>query len=285
MCKVINFIEYKGNKDIKKTVKQVGQAKNSIRKKDTGGLSPEALVREFVQNGKSVLKTVLYIIEQYGRFYDSDPLFEEVKRDMKYCEICPEIENKRLKAPLGVKIKGEWHAVEVITNSSSNSAYKKKWETIGNYNVRGFCVYVQDLGYSGMTYWLDRKEQDIWLKDIVEKIHSIYFYNRWVCPFECRSSVEVNGEGGCIYCHYKMKELSLPEYVILEGTEEGTGSRHMLLLYKGDEPKEYAAYYREKYAEEGIPLFYSKWYAGRTKDWKTEMMNGSRVIYKSLMQD
>lgn len=282
MCKVIDFNEYRGNKDTKGEVRKVGQAKGGVKKKNTGGLSTEALIKEYVQNGKSVLKLVLYIIEQYGCFYNSDTLFKETKRDVRYCDIYPEIENKRLKAPLAVKIKGEWCAVEVITNSSGDAAFKKKWETIGNYNVKGFSVYVSDLGHSEMTYWLDRKEQDIWLGTIVEKIHDFYFYNKRVVPFERMSIVEINGEDTRIKCIYKMKELSLPDYVILEGTEIETGDKHMLLLHKGNKKKKYAEYYREKYADAGIPLFYARWRSGITNDWKSEMMNGSRVIYRSL---
>lgn len=282
MCKVINFNEHRGNKDAKGEAGKVRQVKKGVEKKNTGRLSTEALTKEYVQNGKSVLKLVLYIIEQYGCFYNSDTLFEETKRDVRYCEICPEIENKRLKAPIAVKIKGEWHAVEVITNSSSDAAFKKKWETIGNYNVKGFCVDVSDLGRSEMTYWLDRKEQDVWLGTIVEKVHDLYFYNKWILSFERISIVEINGEDTRIRCIYKMKELSLPDYVILEGTEIDTGDKHMLLLYKGNKKKKYAEYYCEKYADAGIPLFYAKWRSNMTKDWKSEMMNGSRVIYRSL---
>ena len=285
MCKVINFNEYRGNKDTKREARKVRRTNKRIEKRNTGRLSAEALIKEYIQNGKSVLKLVLYIIEQYGCFYDSDTLFEETKRDMKYCEICPEIENKRLRAPLAVKIKGEWYAVEVITNSSSDAAFKKKWETIGNYNVKGFCVNVSDLGRSEMTYWLDRKEQDFWLETIVEKIHDIYFYNKWIQPFERMSVVEIYGEDTRIRCTYKMKELSLPDYVILEGTEIDTGDKHMLLLYEGNKKKEYAEYYREKYADAGIPLFYRKWSSNITKDWKSEMMNGSCTVCRSLRRN
>lgn len=279
MCKVINFNEYRGNKNTRKVIKRDG---GSIEKRNTGGLSTEALIKEYVQNGKSVLKLVLFIIEQYGCFYNSDTLFEETKRDVRYCDIYPEIENKRLKMPLAVKIKGKWHAVEVITNSSSNAAFKKKWEVIGNYNVKGFCVDVSDLGRSGMTYWLDRKEHDIWLGTIVEKIHDLYFYNKWILFFERMSIVEINGEDTRIKCIYEMKELSLPDYVILEGTEIDTGDKHMLLLHKGDKKKKYAEYYREKYANTGIPLFYARWCPSMVKDWKSVMMDSSCVIYRSL---
>jgi hypothetical protein len=282
MCKVINFNEYRGNKDTKKAAGKAGQAKKYVEKRDTGGLSTEALIKEYVQNGKSVLKLILYIIEQYGCFYDSDTLFEETKRDVRYCDIYPEIENKRLKAPLAVKIKGEWFAVEVLTNSSSNAAFRKKWEVIGNQNVKGFRVEVLELGQSWMTYWLDRKEQDIWLGTIVEKIHDLYFYNKRAIPFARMTIVEIDGEDTRIRCIYKMKELSLPDYVILEGTEINTGDKHMLLLHKGNKKKKYTEYYREKYADAGIPLFYAKWRSDRTKDWKSEMMNGSRVIYRGL---
>lgn len=82
-----------------------------------------------------------------------------------------------------------------------------------------------------------------------------------------------------------MKELSLPDYAIWEGTEVDTGSKHMVLLYKGNKPKEYAEYYRKKYAGEGVPLFYPRWYGGSGKDWKTEMMKDTCVIYGRLRGD
>lgn len=285
MCKVVNFNEYRGNKETKKAVGRVRQVKRDVEKKSTGGLSTESLIKEYVKNGRSTLKLVLYIIEQYGCFSDSDTLFEETKRDVRYCDICPEIENKRLKAPLAVKIKGEWYAVEVLTNNSSNAAFKKKWETIGNYNVKGFRVDVLELGRSDMTYWLDMKENDALLDTIVEKIHDNYFYYKEAIPFERRSIVEIKGENTRIVCTYKMKELSLPHYVILEGTETDTGDKHMLLLCKGNKKRKYAEYYCEKYAEAGIPLFYAKWYSYGAEDWKSEVMGGPNVIlYRSLRE-
>lgn len=281
MCKVINFNEYRGNKDTKKAVRKVEQVKRDTEKRNTGGLSTEALIKEFVECGRSVLKLVLYIIEQYGYIGKDGSPFEEVKRDMKYCEICPEIENKRLKAPFAVKIGGEWHAVEVITNSSSYTAFWRKWETIGDYNMKGFCIDMSDLNRGDMKYLLRTKEQDCFLKEIVEKIHHIYSYS-YVFHFERTSFVEISGENTCITCMYKMKELFIG-FVILEGTDVDTGAKHMVLLCKGNRKKEYAEYYLEKYADAGIPLFYVNSRSGLARNWKSDMMSlNSLTIYKSL---
>lgn len=281
MCKVINFNEYRGNKSEKKVAKKVEQTKRSNTKKSASGLSTEALIKEFVENGRSVLKLVLYIIEQYGCIGENGSPFEEVKRDMKYCEICPEIENKRLKAPLAVKISGEWYAVEVVTNSSSNAAFWRKWETIGNYNMKGFRIDVSDINRGDMKYLLDTKEQNCFLKEIVENIHHFYLYS-YVFHFERKSFVEISGEDTRITCMYKMKEL-FTGFVILEGTDADTGAKHMVLLCKGNRKKEYAEYYLEKYVNAGIPLFYVNSRYGITGNWKTDMMSlNSRTIYRSL---
>ena len=281
MCKIVNFNEYRGNKESKGTAKKVEQTKRSNAKKSASGLSTEVLIKEFVECGRSVLKLVLYIIEQYGCIGKDGSPFEETKRDMKYCEICPEIENKRLKAPLAVKIGGEWYAVEVVTNSSSNDAFWRKWETIGNYNVKGFRIDVSDLNRGDRKYLLDTKEQDCFLKEIVENIHRYYLYSG-VFQFERKSFVEIGRGGTRITCIYKMKEL-FHGYVILEGTDTDTGAKHMVLLCKGSRKKEYAQYYLEKYADAGIPLFYVKSRYVTTDVWKADMMsNNILTIYRSL---
>jgi hypothetical protein len=294
MCKVIHFNEYRGNKadqerkriakgnDTKGEVGKVRQAKRGAEKKNTGGLSTEALIKEFVQNGRSVLKLVLYIIEQYGCIGENGSPFEEVKRDVKYCEICPEIENKRMKAPLAVRIGGEWHAVEVVTNSSSNTAFWKKWKTIGDYNMKGFCVDVSGINRGDMKYFLSEKHRDFCLKEIVENIHRFYLNGKSIFHFERKSVVEINGEDTCMTCIYKMKEL-FSGFVILEGTEADTGAMHMVLLCKGGRKREYAEYYIEEYADAGIPLFYVNSRYGITENWKSDMMSyNPRTIYRSL---
>lgn len=276
MCKVVDFNEYRGNKDTKKN----GEVKKRAKKDGkitTDGLSTDALIKEFKQNGRSVFKLVLYIIEQYRCIPGYNMFFEEIKRDMKYNEICPEITNKRLKAPLGVKIKGEWYALEVVTDSSGASALRRKWETIGNYNVRGFCFEEIDLSYRDMKRRLEWKDMDYYekLKDIVEAVHRYCSGGNFVYFFECRTSIKINGEENERYCTYKMLELSLPDYAILEGTEIKTGDKHLVLLYKykGREPEKYAEYYRKKYENTGLPLLYKKWYGTRSGTWKSEMMN------------
>lgn len=285
MCKVVNFNEYRGNKDTKETARKAGQVKKDVKKKNTGGLSTEALIKEFVENGRSVLKLVLYIIEQYGFIDENGCPFEDVKRDVKYCEICHEIENKRLKAPLAVKISGEWHAVEVVTNSSSNAAFWRKWETIGDYNIKGFCIDVSGINQGDMKYFLSEKYRDFCLKEIVENIHHFYLNGKSIFHFERKSVVEISGEDTRITCIYKMKELFY-DFVILEGTEVVTGARHMVLLCKGSRKREYAEYYLEEYADAGIPLFYVNSRYGITENWKSDMMSyNPRTIYRNLREN
>lgn len=279
MCKVINLNDYRGNKKVKEIVKEDG---GSIEKRNTGRLSTESLIKEFIENGRSVLKLVLYIIEQYGYIGENGFPFEEVKRDMKYCEICSEIDNKRLKAPLAVKINGEWYAVEVATNSSSYAAFWRKWETIGDYNMKGFFIDVSDMNRGDMKYFLSEKYRDFCLKEIVDNIHRFYLNGKSVFPFERKSYVEIGGENTRITCMYKAKEL-FTGFVILEGTDIDTRVRHMVLLCKGNRKKEYAEYYLEKYADAGIPLFYVNSRYGITRSWKSDMMTlNSRTIYRSL---
>lgn len=52
----------------------------------------------------------------------------------------PEVGNRRYKAPLWVKVKGEWYFVELYNDSAKEKAFDKKWIEIGNYNVKGFLI-------------------------------------------------------------------------------------------------------------------------------------------------
>lgn len=277
MCTVVNFDEYRGNKNTKKSEETKKRAKKGER--PISGLSTDALINEFKQNGRSVFKLVLYIIEQYGCIPDySDMVFEEVKRDMKYSEICPEITNKRLKAPLGVKMKGEWYALEVVTSHSAARAMERKWEIIGNYNVKGFCLDKIRLSYKDMQslmVWRNTEHYD-GLKTIVEEVLDCCSRGNNLFSFECRKSIIISGEENERHCIYKMLELSLPDYAILEGTEIKTGDKHLLLFYKykGREPEKYAKYYREKYSWMGIPLLYAGWHSDRP-NWKSAIEHNS----------
>lgn len=277
MCTVVNFNEYRGNKNVKKSE----ETKKSVKKgeKLISGLSTDALIKEFKQNGRSVFKLVLYIIEQYKCILGcSDMVFEEVKRDMKYSEICPEIENKRLKASLGVKMKGEWYALEVVTSHSAARAMERKWETIGNYNVKGFCLDKIELSYKDMQclmIWKDTEHYD-GLKAIVEEVRDCCSRGNYFLSFECRKSIIIDDEEDERHCIYKMLELSLPDYAILEGTEIETGDKHLLLFYKYKErePQKYAEYYRDKYSWRGIPLLYAGWHSD-SPDWKSAIEHNS----------
>lgn len=260
MCKVVNFNEYRGNGNTERD--GVKRTSKNNRKTVADRLSTDALIEEFKQNGRSIYKLVLYLIEQYKYIpgYMDNMVFGEVKRDMKYSEICPEVTNKRLRAPLGVKIRGEWHAIEVITDHSAVSAIKRKWETIGNCNVKGFCLEKLNFTYPYMKRMLIWKDEDYYekLKDIVEAVHKDYFFKNFIYSYECSPFIQINGEGKSMQYIYEMMELSLPYYAILQGTQTETGDKHLLLLYMGDKKEKYAEYYRQKYADADIPLLYAR---------------------------
>ena len=68
MCKIIEFNGNRGNKDAKR-IEQIRREAEKHEQRHTGGLSTEALVKEYVQNGKSIQKLVRYMIEQYGYMF------------------------------------------------------------------------------------------------------------------------------------------------------------------------------------------------------------------------
>lgn len=277
MCAIINFNEYKGNKNTERN--EIKRTSSNNRKIAENRLSTDALIEEFKRNGRSVYKLVLYLIEQYKYIpgYMNNMVFEEVKRDMKYNEICPEVTNKRLRAPLGVKINGEWYAIEVVTDYSAAGAMRRKWETIGNCNVKGFCLEKLNFTYPYMKDLLVWKNEDFYekLKDIVEAIHESYFFKNYVYSYECHPLIQIDGKGENMQYVYERIESSLPHYAILKGTQSETGDTHLLLLYMGSKKKEYANYYQQKYADAGIPLLYA-WQTGTT--WKSAA-NGMYVAY------
>ena len=63
MCKIIEFNGHRGNVNTKR-IEQIRREAEKCEPRHTGGLSTEALIKEYVQNGKSIQKLVRYMIEQ-----------------------------------------------------------------------------------------------------------------------------------------------------------------------------------------------------------------------------
>ncbi len=287
MCKIIEFNGNRGNKDAKR-IEQIRREAEKHEQRHTGGLSTEALVKEYVQNGKSIQKLVRYMIEQYGYMFNNrkNNIIEEVKRDVRYCDIYPEVKNKRFRAPLAVKIMGRWHMVEIWTTYASIKAFWSKMETIGNYNVSGFYMNLTKLETKEMKELLWNKQIEYFLPAIVEKVHDIFFYEGSCSTrtFDQPTSVTVKGEPGYMFCDYKMLEL-LRGNVILEGVESKTNNKHLLMMCYGDELGKYANYFEEKYRDAGVPLFYTRWRdRDNVMDWKTALRTGRSIhtLYRSI---
>ena len=175
MCKVINFNEYSGNKGVRKG-KKIAKGVVADRKLRVQELVTKEWLMEYMQKDWGLSKLVFHVIEQYGYIRCRDGkkyVFEEIRRDVKYHEMYPEIENKRLKAPLWVKVSGEWHFVEMYTDSAGQKSFINKMAELGNYNVKGFCV---DL-YGLKTQELKRMLADNGLAGAVGKINDAYYDN------------------------------------------------------------------------------------------------------------
>lgn len=268
MCKMINFGEYRKNKEVKE-MKQTVKRSVTDRKLSVNELVTVDWIKEYIQKGWGISKLVFHIIEQYGYICCNDGkkyVFEEIRRDVKYYEMYPEIENKRLKAPLWVKVSGEWYFVEMCTDTASQEAYMNKKAELGNYDVKGFCV---DL-YGIKTQELKRMLADNDLAGAVEKINDFYNdrYKKWVekTSSQCRTSITFGSEKNRRDCIYKMLEQTC-HYAILEGTEQETGNKHLVLLYDEYEPKEYAKYYKDKYGKTGMPCLYAQWNKRLDDNW------------------
>lgn len=258
MCKVINFNEYKGNKAAQER-KQITKGNVTDRKLRVQELVTADWIKEYRQKGWGLSKLVFHIIEQYGYIRCRDGkkyVFEEIRRDTRYHEMYPEVENKRLKAPLWVKCSGEWYFVELCTDTASDKAFINKLAELGNYGIKGFRV---DL-YGLKTQELKRMLESNDLKEAVGKINDFYYDNKWIEETSsiCRTSVTFGSEKNHRDCTYKILEQTY-HYAILEGTEVETGNKHLVLLYDEYEPKEYAKYFKDKYGKTGIPRLYAKW--------------------------
>lgn len=292
MGTVIDVRKYMEQKNAQKVeaIKQAAIRNPWNEQRNTGSLSVESLVNEYLKSGKSLLKLAVYIIEQYGYIYYKGEkcVFEEVKRDMKYCEVQPEV-SKRLKAHLGVKINGEWKFIEVKYNYSDG--FDKKFDVIGNYNIKGYQVQVCDLACTEMKSIVETGN----LEEIVKNVHKIVYRGMldWTSSFDFVTRLISMPDGrDWIDCSYTMLEMHMPDYAILEGTEIKSRQRHLVFFYKEglENVKDYAKQYREKYAGAGVPLYYSKipTYDYRAKHlkireevcWK-RLFQGS--LYKKLM--
>lgn len=266
MCKVINFNEYRGNKAAQKG-KQIAKGNVTDRKLRVQELVTADWIKEYMQKGWGLSKLVFRIIEQYGYIRCKDGkkyVFEEIRRDARYHEMYPEVENKRLKAPLWVKVNGEWYFVELCTDTASQKAYINKKAELGNYDVKGFCVDLYGLKTQELKRMLDSNN----LKEAIGKINDFYYDNKWIEQTSsiCRISVTFGSEKNHRDCTYKMLEQTY-HYAILEGTEVETGDKHLVLLYDEYEPKEYAKYFKDKYGETGIPRLYAKWNKRLDDNW------------------
>lgn len=283
MCKVINFNEYRGNKTAQER-KQIVQRALTDRKLKLQELVTADWIKEYMQKEWGLSKLVFRIIEQYGYIRCKDGkkyVFEEIKRDAKYCEMHPEIENKRLKAPLWVKVSGEWYFVEMYTDTASQKAFINKKAELGNYDVKGFCVDLYGLKTQELKRMLERND----LAGAIEKINDFYYDNKWIEQTSsiCRTSVTFGSEKNCRDCTYKMLEQTY-HYAILEGTEQETGNKHLVLLYDEYEPKEYAKYFKDKYGKTGIPRLYAKWNKRLDDNWWLYMRRCSS-LQKRLVVD
>ncbi|MCM1221326.1 MAG: hypothetical protein NC548_43285 [Lachnospiraceae bacterium] len=144
MCKIINFNEYRGNKKVQGK-KQITKRVVTDRKLKVQELFTEDWMKEYIQNGWGISKMLLHIIEQYGYIRAVDGrefVFEEIRRDARYSEMYPKVEGKRYKAPLWVKVKGEWYFVELYNDAAKQRAFDNKWNGIKEMDcdVRGILI-------------------------------------------------------------------------------------------------------------------------------------------------
>lgn len=281
MCEIINFSEYKGLIAAKR-VNPAGRTRQAGGSIKTHKFVSKEWMKEFLQKGWSVSKLIAHIIEQYGYICcgrgREKYVFEEVKRDVKYYEMYPEIEEKHFKAPLWVKVNGEWYFVEVYTDSASLGAFQNKWREVGNYDVKGFVVDLYGLNKRKIKQMLEEYDVAGAAKEICsiyeEGIHEI------MGDSECKASVSFGSETAKRDCTYRLVELKPFRYAIVEGTELKNGSKHMVLLYDKVEKKESVEYFRENYKNAGMPLLYGQWHT-LAGNWKS-CISYKDKLYKRL---
>jgi len=282
MCKIINFSEYKGLMAAKR-VNPAGRTQKAGGSIKAHKFVTAEWMKEYLQKGWSVSKLIAHVIEQYGYICCGGGrkkyVFEEVKRDVKYYEMYPEIEEKHFKAPLWVKVNGEWYFVEVYTDSASLEAFQNKWREVGNYDVKGFAVDLYGLNKRKIKQMLEENDVTGAVKEICsiykEGIHDV------MGDSECKASVSFGSETAKRDCTYRLVELKPYRYAIVEGTELKDGSKHMVLLYDAVEKKESVEYFREQYKNAGMPLLYGQWHT-LADDWKSCISN-KKKLYKRLV--
>lgn len=287
MCKMINFNEYRGNKATKaaKERKLIAQRTLTDRKLRVQELMTVDWMKEYIQKGWSISDMLFYIIEQYGYIRCKDGkkyVFEETRRDAKYNEMYPEVGNRRYKAPLWVKVKGEWYFVELYNDSAKEKAFDNKWIEIGNYNVKGFLISSYELKMAE----LKRMWEKLDIVGLANKLNDYFYdnpFNIVIDESRCNRSVVFGTEKTSRDCTYKLVELESYSYAILEGTELETGNKHMVLLYEKNEAKEHAKYFKEQYGDAGRPLLYKPWNPMEV-NWKVCIGRNNR-LYKRLVME
>lgn len=284
MCKVINFNEYRGNK-VAQERKQTVKRALTDRKLRVQELMTVDWMKEYIQKGWSISKMLFHIIEQYGYIRCEDGkkyVFEEIRRDARYNEMYPEVGNKRYKAPLWVKVKGEWYFVELYNDPAKEKAFDNKWIEIGNYNVKGFLISSYDLKMGELKKMWEKLD----IVGLAKKLNDDYYdsYNIVIDESRCDRSVVFGTEKTSRDCTYKLMELEQYGYAILEGTEIKTGSKHMVLLYEKNGAKEHAKYFKEQYGNAGVPLLYRPWNSMEV-NWKVCIGRNNRLYKRLVMED
>lgn len=284
MCKIINFREYKRRIAMKKAV-QVKAEEPIARKSREKDLVTAEWCEEFIRKGWGLSKLIGHVIEQIGcihcREAREDYVFEEIKKDTAYCQMYPEVQNKRLRAPLWVKIKGEWYFVEVCTDSVSHSYLSDKRVELGNYDVKGFIVDLYGLNKKKLKSMLAENN----IAGAAEEIRKKYkegSHAMWN-NLGCRTSVSFGRKKSQRDCTYKLAELQPHRYAIVEGTEVKTGDKHLVLLCGSINVKGFANYFKEKYKDAGIPLLFGHWEAA-IENWKS-CIRKQEKLYRQPMTE
>lgn len=268
MCTIVNFNEYRF-KATKKTggynpTKKTDLADKKIDINKASGnrkLVSEEWYKEYMSHRWGLMKLIYHVIEQCGYIYcdGKKHIFEDVKSDVRYYQMCPQVENKRFKAPLYVKIEGEWYFIEVFTDAASFEAYSEKFIELGNYAIKGFLVDLMDIKKQTVKRMLT--ENDI--LGAARMIYNDYKNTRFINSQDYskgKALVSFGCEKISRECTYKSLEVELYEYAVLEGTELETGNKHLVLLYEeANDFKRCAEYFKKQYKNAGIPLLYAKW--------------------------
>lgn len=285
MCKVINFNEYRGNKAVQEK-KQIAKRTLTDRKLRVQELMTVDWMKEYIREGWNINDMLFHIIEQYGYIRCKDGkkyVFEEIRRDARYSEMYPEVGNRRYKAPLWVKVKGEWYFVELYNDSAKERAFDNKWIEIGNYNVKGFLICSCELKMAE----LKRMREKLDIAGLANKLNNYYYdapFNILIDESMDKYPVVFGTEKNSRDCTYKLVELESYSYAILEGTELETGSKHMVLMYEKNGAKEYAKYFKEQYGNAGLPLLYKPWNPMEV-NWKICIGRNDRLYKRLTIED